>query len=157
MRSRKVISQRRGISILLVHEDVHGGVQVLVAAEAALQELQPHERHPAAVLVAALAGRARRRRDHPHRGPPQDRRPLLPRRRLYDEAEPDELAGARGRRHWRRGGGAQPLLEVEEARRSWDHAVCFARICLSWSQRFFDQASLSRRDSQTDEDIAREE
>lgn len=104
-----------------------------MAAEAAFQELEPGK-HPA-VLVAALAGRARRRRRRdPHRGPPQDRRRLLlPRRRLYDEAEPDELAGGRGRRHWRRrGGGGHPLLEVEEAWRSWDHAPCFASsICLS--------------------------
>lgn len=47
-----------------VHEDVHGGVEVLVAAEAAFQELEP-DKHPA--VLVALAGRARRRRRDPHR------------------------------------------------------------------------------------------
>lgn len=105
-------------SYLLVHEDVHGGVQVLVAAGAALQELESRK-HPGVV------GRARRRqRRNPHRGRSQDCGQLLPRRRLDDEPEPDEQLAAGGRHCcWRRGRGTHSLLEVEEAWRSWDHSV----------------------------------
>jgi hypothetical protein len=123
------MSRHSSIDILLVHEDVHGGVQVPVAAGAALEELEPREHPPAAVVVVVALDRARRGRvNNPHRGLPEHRgQLLLPRRRLDDEAEPDELRVAGGRRHrrWRRGRGTgtHSLLEAEETWRSWDHYV----------------------------------
>jgi hypothetical protein len=113
-----------------------------VAAGAALEELEPRDEHPpAAVVVVVALGRARGRRgriNNPHRGLPEHRgQLLLPRRRLDDETEPDELRVAGGRRHcrWRRGRGtgAHSLLEAEETWRSWDHYSACARLALIYT------------------------
>lgn len=104
----------------LVHEDVHVAVDPLAAAEAALQELKAHEWPAAAVLLEVGSG------GH-HRRPPEDgqRRTLLsPRRGLYDQPEPDELAG--GRHCWRPRLILIPGLSVadlEEAGRPRNHAA----------------------------------